>query len=285
MVKDVTPSPVNDDPSSMQALKQYGGYIIMAMLLALAGYFGWTYWQNHGGRVDQAAATDFAKLQNDQTTLANLADATTPDAQKQLASAQTTFIKDLDSFVAKHGDSVYTWQALMLKAKQQTDTNDLKGAVATLQRATQLQLKDDGLSALATLRYAQALLANNQADEAKKALQASLPAAFDASKEELLGDIALAKNDKKTATGHYQKAWQVIEARNAANAVKQDRALLRLKMENLGLTPKQPDLSGGMIGQPGATLATADSTNTTASHTQSDTQDAVPPASAVSAPQ
>lgn len=254
MVKDVTPRPLNDEQSSMQTLKQYAGYIIMAMILALAGYFGWTYWQNHGGRIDQAAANDFAKLQNDQTNLDNLA----TDADKtKLTAAQATFITDLDSFIAKHGDSVYTWQALMLKAKQQTDSNDTKGAVTTLQRATQLKLEDAGLSALATLRYAQALLANNQADEAQKTLQANLPSAFDASKEELLGDIAMAKNDKKAATAHYQKAWQAIEARNQASQVKKDRALLRLKMENLGLTPKQPDLSGGVITQPTPNISMA----------------------------
>lgn len=251
MVKDVTPTPLNDEQQSLQALKQYGGYIISAMIVALAGYFGWTYYQNHGGRIDTAAANDFAKLQADQTNITTLSENPTPDAtaQKQLADANANFSKDLDTFIAQHGNSVYTWQALMLKAKQQMGANDTKSAVATLQKANQLKINDAGLEAIATLRYAQALLANNQADDAQQTLQATLPPAFDASKEEVLGDIALAKNDKNAAIAHYQKAWQAVEARNANNKIQQDRAMLRLKMQDLGLNPKLP-ADNGVISQP-----------------------------------
>ena len=66
MVKNVQPSTTAEQQSSMQALQQYGGYIVSAILVVLAGYFGWQYWQNHGGRVDQQAADDFAKIQNGQ---------------------------------------------------------------------------------------------------------------------------------------------------------------------------------------------------------------------------
>lgn len=251
MVKDVTPTPISDEQQSLQALKQYGGYIISAMIVALAGYFGWNYYQNHGGRIDQQAVNDFANIQTSQDNLATLQEQATanPNIQKQYATAQASFNKDLDSYIAKHGDSVYTWQALMLKAKQQMDTNDAKSAVATLQKASTLKIGDAGLEAIATLRYAQALLADNQANNAQKALQATLPPAFEPSKEELLGDIALHKNDKKSASEHYQKAWQAIEARNQVNTVQQDRALLRLKMQNLGLNPKQPDLNNHVISQ------------------------------------
>ncbi|MFW2176538.1 MULTISPECIES: YfgM family protein [unclassified Moraxella] len=255
MVKDVTPSSINDEQQSMQALRQYGSYIIMAIVLALGGYFGYSYWQNHGGRIDTSAANDFAKIQADQTNLTALADTNTPEAKQQLATAQATLSKDLDTFISQHGDSVYTWQALMLKAQQQTNSNDLKGAIATLQKANGLKVGDAGLQAIATLRYAQLQLANNQVDDAQKTLQATLPAEFDASKAELLGDIAINKNDKKTATEQYQKAWQAIEARNENSDTKQDRPLLRLKMENLGLSPKQPDLNSGVVAQPTATAS------------------------------
>lgn len=249
MVKDVTPTSFNDEQQSMQALRQYGGYIVMAIALALASYFGWNYWQNHGGRIDNAAANDFAKLQADQTSIATLAENPANANSQQLTAANATFNSDLDSFINKHGDSVYTWQALMLKANQQMHANDAKSAVATLQKATTLKFGDAGLEAIATLRYAQALLANNQADEAQKVLQTTLPPAFDASKAEIMGDIALAKNDKATAITQYQKAWQIIEMRNEQNKTQQDRAMLRLKMQDLGLNPKLPT-SNAVIAQP-----------------------------------
>lgn len=252
MVKDVQPKLVNDEQQSLSALKQYGGYIVSAIMLVLAGYFGWTYWQKHGGNIDTAAANDFAKIQSDQNNIETLTTqaATDTKAQAQLATAQANLAKNLREFVAKHDNSVYTWQALMLQAKQQTDQNDLKAAAATLQKASQLTLKDEGLKAIAILRQAQVLLSDNQADAAQKRLQSPLPAAFEASKLEILGDIANQQGDKKAAATHYQKAWQLIEQRNQNNPNPQDRALLRIKMESLGLSVKQPDLTGGVLAKP-----------------------------------
>ena len=262
MVKDVQPKLVNDEQQSLGALKQYGGYIVSAIMLVLAGYFGWTYWQKHGGNIDTAAANDFAKIQSDQNNIETLTTqaATDTKAQAQLTTAQTNLDKDLGEFVANHDNSVYTWQALMLQAKQQTDKNDLKAAAATLQKASQLTLKDDGLKAIAILRQAQVLLSDNQADAAQKRLQSPLPAAFEASKLEILGDIANQQGDKKAAATHYQKAWQLIEQRNQNNPNPQDRALLRIKMESLGLSVKQPDLTGGVLAKP--TQAPTQSENT-----------------------
>ena len=264
MVKDVQPKLVNDEQQSLSALKQYGGYIVSAIMLVLAGYFGWTYWQKHGGNIDTAAANDFAKIQSDQNNIETLTTQAASDtkAQAQLATAQTNLDKDLGEFVAKHDNSVYTWQALMLQAKQQTDKNDLKAAAATLQKASQLTLKDDGLEAIAILRQAQVLLSDNQADAAQKRLQSPLPAAFEASKLEILGDIANQQGDKKSAINHYQKAWQLIEQRNQTNPNPQDRALLRIKMESLGLSVKQPDLTGGVLAKP--TQAPTQAENTAA---------------------
>ena len=252
MVKDVQPKLVNDEQQFLGALKQYGGYILSAIMLVLAGYFGWTYWQKHGGNIDTAAANDFAKIQSDQNNIETLTTQAASDTkpQAQLATAQTNLSKDLGEFVAKHDNSVYTWQALMLQAKQQTDKNDLKAAAATLQKASQLTLNDDGLKAIAILRQAQVLLSDNQADAAQKRLQSPLPAAFEASKLEILGDIANQRGDKKAAATHYQKAWQLIEQRNQNNPNPQDRALLRIKMESLGLSVKQPDLTGGVLAKP-----------------------------------
>lgn len=264
MVKDVQPKLVNDEQQSLGALKQYGGYIVSAIMLVLAGYFGWTYWQKHGGNIDTAAANDFAKIQSDQNNIETLTTqaATDTKAQAQLTTAQTNLAKNLGEFVAKHDNSVYTWQALMLQAKQQTDQNDLKAAAATLQKASQLTLKDDGLKAIAILRQAQVLLSDNQADAAQKRLQSPLPAAFEASKLEILGDIANQQGDKKAAATHYQKAWQLIEQRNQNNPNPQDRALLRIKMESLGLSVKQPDLTGGVLAKP--TQAPTQAENTAA---------------------
>ena len=68
----LTPNSPNTD-NSMQALKQYGSYIVTAILLALAAYFGWTYWQNNHARVDTVAADHYADIQrlNEEVSLAS----------------------------------------------------------------------------------------------------------------------------------------------------------------------------------------------------------------------
>ena len=42
----------------------------------------------------------------------------------------------------------------------------------------------------------------------------------------------------------------MIEQRNQNNPTPQDRALLRIKMESLGLSVKQPDLTGSVLAKP-----------------------------------
>lgn len=266
MVKDVKPTSPNtatkivslDDLDNQQSMGKMISYVLTAIVLALGGYFGWEYYQNHGGRADTASAQAFTKTQTQYDQLTQLsqtvsqADSATPEQQAQLATGNTALQQDISDFVKAHPNSVYTWQALMLQAKQQSDAENYKGAVATLQQASQLKLDDAGLMAIATLRYAQALLANGQADEANKVLTANLPPAFDASKNELLGDIANAKGDKAKAGEFYQKAWATIEARNKDQANKEDRALLRLKLEGLGISVTAPDLNNVVI-QPTAT--------------------------------
>lgn len=78
-----SPSPQYEQ-SSMQTLKQYGIAYYHGDDFGIGGLFWLTYWQNHGGRIDQAAANDFAKLQNDQTNLDNLA----TDADKTKLTVQ-----------------------------------------------------------------------------------------------------------------------------------------------------------------------------------------------------
>ena len=160
----------------------------------------------------------------------------------------------------------------MLQAKKQSDSENYKAAVATLQQASQIKLDDAGLTAIATLRYAQALLANGQADEASKVLTVPLPPAFESSKNELLGDIANVKNDKVKAGEFYQKAWAGIEARNKTQASKEDRALLRLKLEGLGISVTAPDLDNVVVKPKAiAPVALADATSLQSATANTDT--------------
>ena len=243
----LNPSSPNSD-NSMQALKQYGGNIVTVILLALAGYFGWTYWQNNHARVDTVAADQYADIQllNEQVSLAAQNPDLEDDALAALSESREQLSDDIDSLVSAHGDSVYAWQALMMKARMQVDNDDFTGAAASLKQALAIDLDDAGLKAITRLRYAQVLLANDELEAALSEAKSDVPISFEASQQELLGDIYQAQNDKEAAINAYNNAWNLISERN------EERAVLALKMESLGIYPEPIKAQDSLIQQPAA---------------------------------
>ncbi|MGM8899210.1 MULTISPECIES: YfgM family protein [unclassified Psychrobacter] len=236
-----TQSPNTDN--SMQALKQYGSYILTAILLALAGYFGWTYWQENHARVDTVAADQYADIQrlNEEVSLAAQNPDLEAEASTALAASRAQLNKDIDALVSTHGKSVYAWQALMIKARQQVDSDDFAGATETLEKALAIDLGDAGLNAITRLRYAETLLSAGDTDAALSEANNDMPSSFEASQQELLGDIYLAKNDEDAAIKAYTNAWSLIGKRQ------ETRAVLALKMESLGIVPEPIDEPASLI--------------------------------------
>ena len=252
----LTPNTSNPD-GSMQALKQYGGNIITVILLALAGYFGWTYWQNNYARVDTVAADQYADIQllNEQVSLS----AQNPDLEAEaltaLAASRKQLNDNIDTLVSTHGSSVYAWQALMIKARGQVDSDDFAGARKSFEQALAIDLGDAGLAAIARLRYAETLLAAGDTEAALTEAKSDMPSSFEGSQQELLGDIYLAQNDKDAAVKAYNNAWELLRKRQ------ESRAVLALKMESLGIVPEPIEASIELIQ---AAAAPAVSTETTA---------------------
>ena len=214
----------NGDPQSMEKLKQAAGYIIGAILLALAGYFGWTYFQNSGMKEDTVAADKYAAIEKTNDELMGQPEGNA-DVSKKLNA-------DIDKLVAEHGNTVYAWQALMIKSRNAVDANDMKTATEALKKALEIDLKDPGLHSITQLRYATVLLADGNVDEALTQASKDVPVAFEASQQELLGDIYSAKRDKEKALRAYQNAWSLLSKRH------EERPFLRLKLENLGINPE-----------------------------------------------
>lgn len=234
-----SPNPDN----SMQALKKYGGNIVIVILFALAGYFGWTYWQNNHARVDTVAADQYADIQrlNEEIDLASQNPDLEAEALTVLADSRTQLDKNIDTLVSTHGASVYAWQALMIKARQQVDNDDFASASATFKQALAIDLGDAGLSAITRLRYAETLLAAGKVDEALTEASSDIPSSFEGTQQELLGDIHLAKGDKDAAIKSYNNSWELLRKRQ------ENRAVLALKMESLGLVPKPIDGPNNII--------------------------------------
>lgn len=238
----LTPNSPNAD-NSMQALKQYSSYIVTAILLALAAYFGWTYWQNNHARVDTVAADHYADIQrlNEEVSLASQNPDLEAEAKEALAQNRTQMNKDIDALVSKHGDSVYAWQALMIKARQQIDGDEFDKASETLKKALTIDLGDAGLQAITRLRYATTLLAAGNADAALAEATKDMPSSFEPSQQELLGDIYLAQDNKDSAVKAYKNAWELLRSRQ------ETRAVLALKMESLGIVPEPIEEQASLI--------------------------------------
>ena len=248
----LTPNSPNAD-NPMQALKQYGSYIVTAILLALAAYFGWTYWQNNHARVDTVAADHYADIQrlNEEVSLASQNPDLEAEAQASLAESRKQLDKDIDALVSTHGSSVYAWQALMIKARQQVDNDDFKGAGETFKKALTIDLGDAGLEAITRLRYAKTLLAAGDADAALAEANNDMPSSFEASQQELLGDIYLAQDNKDSAVKSYNNAWELLRNRQ------ETRAVLALKMESLGIVPEPIAAPASLIQEPAVAAAPA----------------------------
>lgn len=64
---------------------------------------------------------------------------------------------------------------------------------------------------------------------AKKVVSVEMPTAFEASRQELLGDIYVKQNKLDDAKRAYENAWELLRKRE------ENRAILSLKMESLGM--------------------------------------------------
>ncbi|WP_114800488.1 tetratricopeptide repeat protein [Moraxella canis] len=246
----MTDTPKNDnnfaDQKSLTALKLHGEKIIYAVLLVLAVFFGWQYYQKNYAKIDTVAADAYTSIsaRDEQLVQAYLNPELDAAGKQALAEEEKQLLGDIDALVEAHGDTAYAWQALMIKARHQTNNNDLEGAVATLSQAASIDLDDDGLTAIAKIRHARAMLANGDAEGALSIANETMPTAFEASRQELLGDIYHARNEIDNAKAAYTKAWEALRERQ------ENRAVLALKLQSLGVSVEPIEPAQSVVSIP-----------------------------------
>lgn len=225
-----------NDKQAIQALKKNGGNIILAIVVVLAGYFGWSYFQKTmHATVDTGVSDKFfemKKLNDSMIALENIPQKT-DENKKTLETQQKSLDAKIDDLVINHGNNIYAWQALMIKARDDSEKGNSEAVIESLKSANKMELNDPGLKAITRLRYAQALFANGKIKEAKEAISHDMPGSFEATKQELLGDIYLKMDDKESAIRSYKNAWDLLNKR------KENRPLLMMKMEDLNI-PVEP---------------------------------------------
>jgi predicted negative regulator of RcsB-dependent stress response len=200
-------------------------WILGGIVLGVALLFGWFRWQDY--RVDRGVAA--AQAYDELKTAVAAAD--TDKAAKELAD-----------LTGEHEKSPYAQQGRLLVAKLYVDSGKYDEAL-TLLRATAETTQDEELGYLAKLRAARVLIQQGKHDEAIASLKADELGAFAATAHEIRGDANVAKGDEAAARAEYAAALAGDDARI-------DRAIVELKLQEVGGSAPEPAPAGKAEGQP-----------------------------------
>ncbi len=195
---------------------KYGNLIsgvLIAVMLGLAGWNGYNYWQR--SQAAQAAAM-FDEMGKSV-------------AGGDVAKAERTFNDMKD----RYARASYTQQAGLALAKMAADGGKPDVAKAALQWVAD-KSGDEGYAAIASLRLANVYLDAKQYPEALQALDAAKDAAFVALVADRRGDVLLLQGQRDAAKTAYLAAFKAFDERS------EYRRLVRVKLNALGVEPEAP---------------------------------------------
>ena len=205
--------------------QDYGTPILVGLVLAVAVFLGWSYWQKSRlSDATKAAQTFQEMLSAVQRSQIN------PDDK----AANTDVQRFGKSLKDDHGKTPYAVSAGLLLARQAADRNDFKEAEKQLRWVLE-QKPGEAERLLATTRLARVLAAQQQHDAALALLVKETKAGgFAPTVDELKGDIYQAQGKTAEARAAYEAAAKALQARD------ERRPLLELKMADVGLAPLEP---------------------------------------------
>jgi predicted negative regulator of RcsB-dependent stress response len=198
--------------------KDYGKTIVIAVLVAVAGYFAYTTWQDQKRQRAENASEVYEQL----LKLANAEPGKTlTDSDKATITHLTGELKDGNSH------SMYAHSAAFFLAKLAVDDNKLDVAVTELKWV--LSAKPEAATEqLARLRLARVLTAQKAYADALAQLSPEPAAAFTSEYAEARGDILKLQGDLDAARTAYEKALA------ATDPQQQERfMLLQMKVDDL----------------------------------------------------
>lgn len=192
-------------------LRENGSAIVMGLVIAFGGLFGFKQWQGWQENTRQRAATEYQVLEQ-------------LLSQGQLDAAMSNF----QSLQDDYPDSPYTSMAALKMARARIEVNQPELAVGLYEFVMENGYPK-ALTVIARERLARVLLDQGRPEDALQTLDGTQETAgFKARYAEVRGDIlhALGRNDEAAA------AWQ--EALTALEAGVGDRAMLVLKLQSVG---------------------------------------------------
>ncbi len=205
--------------------KDHGKTVVIAVLVAVVGYFGFTSWQDQKRQKAESASVIYEQL----LKLVNVEPSQViSDADKATVTHLAGQLKDINS------SSMYAHGAAFFLAKLAVEDNKLDVAVNELKWV--LSAKPEAATEqLVRLRLARVLTAQKAYDEALAQLSPEPAAAFIADYAEARGDILKLQGDLDSARTSFEKALTSIDPQQ------QERyTLLQMKVDDLKVNDSVP---------------------------------------------
>ncbi len=193
-------------------------WLVAGVVLTLAGYYGYRWWEARQAARSAAAGERFSAM-----------------LEAIGAGRREDGVKIAGEVTGEYADTPYADQATLVLVRLDVDAGDFAAAEAKLARVADGS-KDPELRTVARLRLARVQLAQGRYDAALASLDAVSTPSVDARVLELRGDVLLAKGDKAGALDHWRMADAAVSAK-PGSAAQLDSELLKLKIDELGALP------------------------------------------------
>jgi predicted negative regulator of RcsB-dependent stress response len=187
----------------------YGNLITWVLIIALAGYAGFNFWNSH----QRTQAVEASGLYDELVISLQASD----NAKVQRIAG------DVES---KFGSTAYAQMSALGAAKSAFDAGDLKTAKAQLQWV--VDNGNDEYKSIGKLRLAGVLLDEKAYDQASKVLSSDFMPQFKADVSDRKGDVLVAQNKPAEARAAYQAALDAMDKKDPG------RQLVQIKLDALG---------------------------------------------------
>lgn len=188
------------DEEQVEALKRWwkenGTFLVLGVAVAVAGWWGFQFWQTQQQTQKEAASALFDQMM----------DAGIPDPGQTITEQEITTTTSLaEELKTDYANTLYAHDAAMLLAKIAVEQNQLDNAKQQLQWVLSNN-PSDAVQAVANLRLATVMYAEGSYDDAQALVTSAPDDSFASSYAELRGDINVAQNNLEQAKTEYELA-------------------------------------------------------------------------------
>lgn len=205
---------LDSEQEQLEALKRWwkenGTTAIVGLVVGLGGVFGWTWWQDYSRGQDEAASMLY-QAQADAATAARY------DAAQKAG----------DALLSEYPSSGYAGLSALVAAKASVDQGKFEDAQRQLRWLLENDVRKE-LKLTARLRLAQLMLQDGNHDGAHAILAVDELGPYQATFDELRGDVYVAESKSDDARQAYEQALGRLDDPSV------ERRRVQMKLDDLG---------------------------------------------------